>query len=426
MRIFSISVCSRYISRGMPGVVACVGLTFVAASVRAQAPTRYLVEDLGTLPKDSNVSGTYAYGINNSGQIAGWSVVKGTSPFDFPTPVNAFRVSPGGLISDPGAGLGTLGGRNSYAYGINASGQVVGNSDTSNSYHAFRTSATGLISDPGTDLGSFGTTSYGYGINDSGQVVGDSYFSSGPDAIDHAFRTTATGKISDPGTDLGTLGGTISKARDINNSGQTVGSSYLAGNTILHAYRTAATGLISDAGADLGSFGGSSGASAINEIGQTVGSSYLSGSSDISHAFRTTATGDLSDPNADLGVLTGGTYASAIAINSLGVTVGVSRIADGTKHGFYVGAFSSAMYDLNDYLDPVTGSGWVINEALGINDSGIIVGDAQLNGAEHAIRLTPISTAAPEPSSVALLAGGMGLPACFTLRRLRWRYLKAA
>ena len=64
--------------------------------------------------------------------------------------------------------LGTLGGVNSYAARINASGQVVGYSLTSdgNAYHAF------LYDGTMHDLGTLGTNSYASGINDSGRVTG--------------------------------------------------------------------------------------------------------------------------------------------------------------------------------------------------------------------------------------------------------------
>ena len=67
--------------------------------------------------------------------------------------------------------IGTLGGNNSYANGINDAGQVVGYSATAGGVqHAFITGPNGMgMRDLGT-LG--GTDSFAYGINDAGQVVG--------------------------------------------------------------------------------------------------------------------------------------------------------------------------------------------------------------------------------------------------------------
>jgi probable HAF family extracellular repeat protein len=78
------------------------------------------------------------------------------------------------IVDSNGKGLtelGTLGGDSSYALGINDAGQVVGWSYTAErDRHAFITGPSGVGM---TDLGTLGgSNSYANGINDSGQVVG--------------------------------------------------------------------------------------------------------------------------------------------------------------------------------------------------------------------------------------------------------------
>ena len=74
------------------------------------------------------------------------------------------------------------------------------------------------------DLGTLGgTDSWAFGINNNGQIVGGSYTASGQD---HAFLYSG-GTM----TDLGTLpGGAYSRASGINNNGQIVGYSQTGSN----------------------------------------------------------------------------------------------------------------------------------------------------------------------------------------------------
>ena len=102
-----------------------------------------------------------AYGLNDSGQAAGYGM----------TANGNFRA----FIWTPGQGysvLGTLGGASSYAMSINASGFVAGSAQTTSGYsHAFLSNGTWL-----QDLGTLGgVASYGYGINDAGNAVGYSW-----------------------------------------------------------------------------------------------------------------------------------------------------------------------------------------------------------------------------------------------------------
>ena len=161
---------------------------------------------------------TYAYGINNSGQVVGYAATQ--------TAYSAFLYSNGSMTdlgilpSESGIHPGQSG---CYAYGINDAGQIVGSSTTYDSYevttqHAFlysNGSMTSLGTLPGWSVGSLANA-----INESGQVVGWSYKYSpgtGYDPQPHAFLYS-NGSM----TDLGTLGGELSYAYALNNSGQVV------------------------------------------------------------------------------------------------------------------------------------------------------------------------------------------------------------
>jgi probable HAF family extracellular repeat protein len=354
----------------------------------AHGQVLYTVTDIGLLP---GAVSTIGWSVNNSGQVAGQATFStGTSPM-----YRAFRWSAGTGLVDISAGL------NSAAYALNDSGQVAGvyNLAGGTTPRGFRTSATGTLADPTADLGlpAGFTGAEAKGINASGQVTG---FLTGGSA--HAFRTTATGSLSDPGVDLGQGQGNA-----INASGQVTGTNSPNG----HAFRTTATGNLSDPASDLGvlpgSFVGSNGL-AINVSGMVAGSASLSGGG--SHAFRTTATGTLSDPSADLGTLPGDLNAVGEGINALGVVVGVSN-GGATSSAFIDDG--SGMYDLNTLIP--AGTGWQLEIARGISDTGFIVGQGHIGGELHAFLLTPV----PEPSSLLLV--GPALAVGWLARRRRRR-----
>jgi hypothetical protein len=70
----------------------------------------------------------------------------------------------------------------------------------------------------------------------------------------------------------------------------------------------------------------------------------------------------------------------------------------------------SAIYNLQDLVEPTSLTGWVLTEANDINDRGQIVGNGYLNGQPRAYLLTPI----PEPSSTCLLATWLVVGPLFT------------
>jgi probable HAF family extracellular repeat protein len=138
------------------------------------------MQDLGALGGKSFDS--EALGINASGQVVGWSDTGYSLS-------HAFLYTSSGGMQD----LGALGGKSfdSEALAINASSQIVGYSDTSGGVeHAFLFSG-GVMH----DLNSLIPASSGWtlteatAINDSGWIVGEGINSSGQE---HAFLLTPT------------------------------------------------------------------------------------------------------------------------------------------------------------------------------------------------------------------------------------------
>src|SRR5215204_6040150 len=114
---------------------------------------------------------------------------------------------------------------------------------------------------------------------------------------------------------------------------------------------------------DLGTLGGSSSwPSAINDKGQVVGYSNLAGDQN-NHAFLYK-----DDKMTDLGTL-GGTSSEAKGINISGQVVGWSDNSSGERRGFLYDS-ANGMKDLNDLIP--ADSGWTIYEAAGINTDGQI------------------------------------------------------
>ena len=97
----------------------CLSLSVIlCAASPLQAAPRYYFQDLGILEGGDQ---SYAYGINHAGQVVG---VANLNPSGAGT--HAFLKTPGQPMQDLGVLAGGLG---SEAYGINAAGQVVGEGD---------------------------------------------------------------------------------------------------------------------------------------------------------------------------------------------------------------------------------------------------------------------------------------------------------
>jgi probable HAF family extracellular repeat protein len=329
----------------------------------AAAAPYYTVQDLGALPGDSS---SVAWGINQRGDVVGWSSgPNGNHAFVF--------TDTGGMVALPGLPDKPR----TIARRINDAGDIVGTADAGGTDlgHAVRWRA-GAIKDLGTLAA--GAYSEGWGINSFGDVVGESYTDGGSFAGVHAFLYTDTKGLVDltPTSDT-------AQARDINDAGQVTGYKTALGG--YHAFRWT-SGSFQDLGV-LPGFAHSFGF-AIQGSGRVAGSSST-GSGNSEHIFRFTDGVGMQD----LGGV--GEHNEAWGINGAGSVVGV--LGQSAKRAFLY-TDEAGLKDLNTLNDPTLG--WVLLGAFDINDAGQIVGYGFNNFTQttHAVRLQPTSTPPQECS----------------------------
>ena len=279
-----------------------------------------------------------------------------------------------------------LGGPQTFLNAINNNGVIVGNTQTpaNNGFYPFIYSS-GTTTNMAT-LGANAPQGHSsveqvFDINDSGAIIGQ-YTASQPYLYGNGVFTalplagSAVG-INDSGqiattnghdasiyengtlVDLGNLGGSSSGPVAINNVGQVAGNSYLPGNSIRHAFLYSNGGIT-----DLGSLGGFSIANALDDNGWVVGASVTT--KGVQEPFLYAG-----GPMIDLGNLGGKFSSSANGINDAGIIVGDSSVLAGGTDAFLYE--NGTMYDLNNLLDS-SGSGWDLEDAVAINNSGQIIG----------------------------------------------------
>ena len=273
------------------------------------------LKDLGTM-SGGTISG--AIGINDAGQVVGYSNVKASSASDF----FAFLWTPGGGMTN----LGTLsGGNSSCAFEINSAGVIAGDSFISNG----NVNATSWTNNKIRNLGSLPKSIFtaALDINDNNQIVGESIFSYGPPFRSHAVEWSAALGMKD----LGTLsGGTTSMANAINSSGVMVGQSNASGfPNAWHAVMWNAARKIEDLGTLHG--GTYSVAFGINDSDEVVG--YGNISNNAPHAFLWTQAAGMRDLNSLIPANSGWVLINANAIYRLGQLTGYGTFK-GYNHGF--------------------------------------------------------------------------------------------
>ena len=360
----SIDVATLYKSRSVRYglLVGCRG----GGVRRAQY---YVVTDLGTLGSGPS----YATGVNSSGVVVGYTYPAA------PTPYPAAFIYSNGTIQDLGQGM------TARACGIDGSLVVGRNSSEQAFLDNLGTGVTTLLTPATTDGGLMPVYSTAYGVNAGGQVVGESTMLGSGDGDAGLWSVGSGGAVTT--TDLGNLGGNGSCAMGINDNGLIAGYSPNSAGAVHAVVWNAGGGSVTMS--DIGTLGGSgSEANAVNDSGQVAG--FADTSDGISHAFIWTNSGGMS--NLDVGSSLGETASVANAINSAGSVVGSVTLSSGAGHAFLDG--SGTMIDLNSFISPT--SGWLLSTAKGINDSGQIAGwGVNSAGKAHSFLLTPACRATP-------------------------------
>jgi probable HAF family extracellular repeat protein len=338
-------------------------LVMLSGPIAANAQS-YTFTDLGTL----GGSDSTAYGINNAGQIVGWS--------EDANGVQTATLWNGTMATALGFLAGYTPSEFAYAVGINNAGQIVG--VTSPYGGGTPTTATVWNGTTPTALSGSGA----FAINAAGKIGGYSATVEGgfSEAIEW-IGTTATVLISGVGC--------YCEVTALNNVGQILVAS--DGGPVLFNGTTPT--FLNSLGAEGGAY-----PSGMNDAGQIVGSGYFFETNMDQAVLWNDTTPTI------LGTL-GGVNTAANAINNLGQIVGYSTYADSSNDTANATIWKGTTpIDLNTLA--TLPQGFQLNEAIAINDSGQIVGyGTNSENQFHAFLLTPLTQI---PTVTPLITGTLG------------------
>jgi len=348
-------------------VLAAVAAFASAQTVSAaSAQSRYTVTDLGTLPGLAN-SYVWLQTLNNRGHVAAYASNE-ADPNALGGVSSYLWKGPGDIDLLPGFPDSTL----TVAFGLNDRDQVVGASGPApdGNYYAVLWNR-GMIYNLGALVGDI--SSEAFLVNNAGLAVGDSW---NEDLGILSAVYWYHGKIFQlpPLNDGG-----ASIAFGVNDWSQIVGQS----GDFEHFHTVLWSLVPKPSVVDLGTLGGdSSSPSAINNGGQIVGNAQTASGDWHSALWDKSGITDLENFGDD-------PFGSAWAINNCGQIVGFSGVDFSditTAHALLWE--NGSMINLQTQIP--TDSGWVLRQALGINDRGQIAGFGLHNGEIRAFLLTPV------------------------------------
>jgi uncharacterized membrane protein len=342
-------------------------LVFVTAVATAQAQS-YSITDLGALP---GATSTYAYGMNDNGDVAGWSGNTG------------YVWSHGTMTS-----AGWLGNPGSMLFAVNLFGQGVGSANPTSS------GSQGVLYRNNTliTIDTSAPSLFAHSITNTGIIVGD-YTKGGGSSGGTSIPAFWIEDPTKPGrfrrTDLVPVSGdSFAYANAANQSMIVVG--YTASQ--FQGYRACLWNndskhtptVLAPAPGDQ-----TAEAVGINDLGAAAGFSWFG-------IYRVTPviwSADSSHTPTALPFLPGTTHAMARAINNLGQVIGSGGEPDPAAGNSFSGTIpvvwlNGQIYLLQSLLD-ASGNGWQITEAVAINNAGQIAGNGIHNGVPSAFVMNP-------------------------------------